>query len=110
MKPNDSIFSVLWADALTNDNRDAYISDWTLSSVWGNEPPAMDELVTYTGKVWDAAHMTVKQIRTAAGYTQAAFAKHFCVNQRTVENWELRDCCPAYVRLLLARACNVIDI
>ena len=30
----DKQFSTLWADALESNDRDAYASDWALSSMW----------------------------------------------------------------------------
>ena len=32
--------------------------------------------------------MTIKEIRTAAGLTQAAMAARFGIPKRTIENWE----------------------
>lgn len=33
--------------------------------------------------------MTIKEMRTATGMTQKAFAEYFKVSQRTVQSWEL---------------------
>lgn len=32
--------------------------------------------------------MTVKDLRTASGMTQKAFAEYFGIPKRTIENWE----------------------
>lgn len=32
--------------------------------------------------------MTIKELRTACGMTQKAFAEYFHVSKRTVESWE----------------------
>lgn len=102
----DNIFATAWAEALSDAyaDRDAYVSDLALSSIWGDaedaEVPAgrLDEL----GSIWDAAHLSIRDIRAASGLSQAAFARHLCIPKRTVEDWErgLRAC-PDYLRLLL---------
>ena len=42
--------------------------------------------------------MTIKDLRTQAGFTQARFAEYFNIPKRTIENWEggQREC-PAYL-------------
>lgn len=58
----------------------------------------------------DAASLTIKDIRTATGLSQAAFAKRFSIPRRTVENWESgTNVCPIYVRLLLAQAVGLYE-
>lgn len=108
----DFQFNVLWAEALTSTDRDAFISDAALSSIWGNAPDAAipDDRLQQLGQLWDAAHLTVKAIRAATGLSQAAFAQRFCIPRRTVENWESgTNTCPVYVRLLLAQAVGLYE-
>lgn len=109
----DKIFAAAWADALSGayTDRDAYISDWALSSIWGDaegaELPAgrLDDL----GSIWDAAHLSIKDIRTASGLSRTAFAEHLCIPYRTVQDWELGNrSCPDYLRLLLAEHFGLI--
>lgn len=51
--------------------------------------------------------MTVKELRTATGMTQAAFAEYFGIPKRTIENWEAastsakRPCPPYLLELML---------
>lgn len=102
----DQQFSTIFSAALNSGDRAAFISDWALSSVWGdpegsNIPSTrLDEL----GALWDAAHLTIRDIRARTGLTQAAFAERFLIPRRSVENWEggQREC-PAYLRLMLAQ-------
>lgn len=103
----DKLFNILWADALTATDRDAYVSDGALSSAWGDAPgddvPA--DRLDMLGRLWDAAHLAIKDIRAASGLSQAAFAVRYCIPRRTVENWESgASSCPDYLRLLLAQA------
>ena len=46
--------------------------------------------------------MTVKELRTAAGMTQKAFAEYFGVSLRTVESWEggKRNCLDYVLELM----------
>lgn len=108
----DFQFNVLLAESLTSADRDAFISDAALSSIWGDAPDAAisDDRLQQLGQLWDAAHLTVKAIRAATGLSQAAFAQCFCIPRRTVENWESgTNTCPVYVRLLLAQAVGLYE-
>ena len=103
----DKMFAAAWAEALSGayTDRDSYVSDLALSSIWGDaegaEVPA-DRLDTI-GSIWDAAHMSIKDIRTASGLSRTAFAEHLCIPYRTVQDWELgAGACPGYLRLLIA--------
>ncbi len=102
----DKLLNTLWAAALDCTDRDAYVSDWALSSALGDAPaedvPA--DRVEELGHLWDAAHLTIRDIRAHTGLSQAAFAARYCIPRRTVENWEsgVRSC-PDYLRLLLAQ-------
>lgn len=103
----DKVFAAAWAEAISGAyaDRDAYVSDLALSSIWGDgedtEIPA-DRLDTL-GRIWDAAHMSIKDIRTASGLSRTAFAEHLCIPYRTVQDWELgARACPGYLRLLIA--------
>lgn len=103
----DKLFNTLWAAALDCADRDAFVSDWSLSSVWGDAPEAdvPADRVKELGHLWDAAHLTIRDIRAHTGLSQAAFAVRYCIPRRTVENWESgARSCPDYLRLLLAQA------
>lgn len=79
----------LWADALTAPDRDAWVSDWALSSIWGDDPasdpPA--ERIDHLCRIWDASHMTVDDIRKAAGLKQVQLAARFNIPRRTLQDW-----------------------
>ncbi|MCD8052234.1 MAG: hypothetical protein LUE89_11260 [Clostridiales bacterium] len=111
----DKIFCKLFGEALADEDRDAFCSDWALSSIWGDpeelaEGDELTALAEACGKVWDLARMSVKDIRSATGLTQGEFAVRFCIPRRTVENWESRGGCPPYVRLMLARLCGLAEV
>ncbi len=103
----DKLFYVIFTDALGVADRDAFISDWALSSVWGDaedaEIPASRLLEL--GMIWDVAHASFADIVKASGLKLVDFAARFAIPYRTAQNWKHGEReCPAYVRLLLARA------
>lgn len=103
---HDKLFYTLFAEALASPDRDAFVSDWALSSAWGDAPDAdiPADRVDTLGRLWDAAHLTIRDIRQHTGLSQAAFATRYCIPTRTLEDWErgVRSC-PDYLRLLLAK-------
>lgn len=106
----DKLFNTLWTAALDCADRDTYVSDWALSSACGDAPEAdvPADRVEELGHLWDAAHLTIRDIRAHTGLSQVAFAVRYCIPRRTVENWESGDRqCADYVRLLLAEAVGV---
>jgi DNA-binding transcriptional regulator YiaG len=105
----DKQFHTLFGEAIASQDRDAYASDWALSSIWGDEEADLVEISALCGKVWDIAHLTVAEIRANVGLTQAEFATRYCIPFRTVQNWEYRGGCPDYVRLMLARLSGLTD-
>ncbi len=103
----DKQFCTIFAEALASPDRDAFVSDWSLSSAWGDTPDAdiPADRLDMLGQLWDVAHLTIKDIRAHTGLSQAAFATRFCIPRRTVENWESgTSSCPDYLRLLLAQS------
>ena len=100
----DKLFCTLFAAALAAADRDAFVSDWSLSSVWGDADIPADR-IDLLARLWDAAHLTIRDIRQHTGLSQAAFATRYCIPTRTLEDWErgVRSC-PDYLRLLLAQA------
>ena len=114
--PNDSVilpdklFRELFVSAIEITDRDAYVSDWALSSAWGDAPEAEIPAarIEALGHLWDAAHLTIRDIRAHTGLSQATFAVRYCIPRRTIENWESGDRqCPDYLRLLLAQATGI---
>ncbi len=91
----DKIFNQIYSSALSDDcpDRDAFISDWALSTVW------------------DSAHIPLPELRHLFGLTQGDFYSRFAFPRRTWQNWESGvTACPPYIRLLLAHAAGLIDL
>ena len=104
----DKQFNAAFTAALSSPDRDAFVSDWALSSLFAGADeaaPVDPALVEELGQVWDVAQMPMADIRAATGMTQASFEARWCIPRRTWENWEAGVTkCPPYVRLLLLQA------
>lgn len=54
-------------------------------------------------RIWELAHMSMKELVSITGLSQTAFAKGAGIPLRTVQDWcGEKRACPAYVRFLLA--------
>ena len=92
-------------------DRDAYVSDMALSSIWDDAPS--DEIpessVDAVGRIWDATHKSVKQIAADAGMTQRKLAERFCIPVRTIEDWCTgKRTPPDYVRLMMQECLGML--
>lgn len=104
---NDKDFQVLWASAFGYDDRESYIT--------GNEEVLTKAFRTpakrqeYLGKIWDVAHISIRDLITQAGLNQSSFSRRFCVPLRTVQNWCTDvNTCPPYVKLAFARQLDML--
>lgn len=91
-------------EALDYADRDAYISDMALSSVWGDEPDAEipADRIEQLGHIWDRTHRTFAEIREASGMTYRELAQRFCIPVRTMEDWSAgRRTPPLYTLLMM---------
>lgn len=107
---NDAQFEACYTEAVTINDKDAYVSDMALSSIW-NDAENVDvpqERLEELGRIWDVAHMSMRDIRKSSGMTQAVFAQKFLIPKRTVENWESNvNTPPEYVKILIAKSMNL---
>ena len=98
--------SYLWGEALVEDDKEVFISDYALSSIWGDPEDITDEelmqIADFIGSVWDAAHRNMRQIVKSTNLSQAKFANLFAIPKRTVEDWcRGISSPPDYVRLMI---------
>lgn len=108
----DKQFRALAGDALTSGDRDAFVSDWALSSIWGDAPDGdiPTERLAQIGDIWDAAHRSIRDIAAAAGLSHRKLAEHFCVPYRTMEDWcGSRSVPPDYVRLMMQECLGLLS-
>ena len=103
-------YSTCATEAQNCTDREAYISDLALSSIWGDGPE--DEIpqdrFDQLGIIYDAVHRSVKDIAAAAGISARKMAIRFCIPQSTLENWCMGvNKCPLYTRLLLQESLGI---
>ena len=110
----DKQYSICVTEAQNYTDRDAYISDMALSSMWGDSPdaPIPQDRLEQLGSIYDAVHRSVKDIAAAAGISVRAMAIRFCIPQRTAEGWccsgkSARDC-PLYTRLMMQECLGLL--
>ena len=107
----DKIFYCLWGEALTIADRDEFVSELVLSTIWEDAPDAdiPQDRIDQLGRIWDAAHMGVREICAAAKLSQKALSQRFCIPYRTVQNWcSDVNKCPDYVRLMILKLLNLL--
>lgn len=101
------------AEVASYTDRDDYISDLTLSTIWG-DPEGADIPATRIeklGQIWDASRRTVKEIAAAAGLSCRKLAERFGVPYRTVENWcGGTNACPLYTRLMMQECLGLLTV
>lgn len=108
----DKQFYSIFSDALSNEgaSREAFVSDWALSSIWDDGQDIPEDRIAEIGDIWDVAHLTICDIRQHTGLSQAKFATRFCIPRRSVEDWESgARKCPDYLRLLLAQTVGLYN-
>lgn len=85
---NNKQYSTCATEAQHYTDREAYISDLALSSMWGDLPE--DEIpqdrLAQLGRIYDAVHRSVKDVAAEAGISARKLAIRFCIPQSTLEN------------------------
>lgn len=97
----DHNFYILVSEAVEENDRDVFVSDGALSQAC--DGLELEEAATLCGKIWDAVHIPFSEIRARMALTQVAMAERLCVPRRTLENWEYRNNCPLYIRIMIFR-------
>ena len=60
-------------------------------------------------KIWDLAHLSMRELVSRTSLSQTTFAKQAGIPLRTVQDWCCdKRACPAYVRFLLAEHYGLI--
>ena len=91
-------------EAANYSSSGAYVSGIIRASIWGDAPdaPIPPERLDQLRSIYAATSRPVREIVATAGMTQAAFAEHFCIPRRTLQDWcrGVREC-PLYTRLMI---------
>jgi len=104
-------FYQLFGEALESSSADIFVAergwqDWMDTEMGGDSDAVMEVLQ----RIYLVAHMTLAEIRAVTGLTQVKFAERFCIPRRTVQNWELRNNCPDYTRLMMADLLGLVGV
>lgn len=99
------------AEAAHYQDRDAYVSDLALSSVWDDADAIPAERIDSIGQIWDACHRTVKDIAADAGLSLRKLAERFCIPYRTMEDWGAdKRTPPVYVLLMMQECLGLLSL
>lgn len=106
-----SQFDLCWSEVPNYADRDAYISDLALSSMWGDEPeseiPA--ERIELLGRIHDASCMTAADLVKASGLTRRDFAMLYGIDYSTLTKWCRGERpMPNHVQVMLTRLLGLI--
>ena len=108
----DKQFMLCVQEAQNYTDRDAYISDICLSSLWGDgyDDQIPEDRIEAIGAIFDACHRNIKEIASMAGMSNRKLAEHFCIPYVTVEAWSAgKRESPAYVRLMMQECLGLIS-
>lgn len=73
--------------------------------------PELSQLTTaQAAEIFNLSHASIADLRKKAGETQSTFAQKIGAPVTTVRNWEQRDQCATYIRLMIAEIFGLIKI
>ena len=101
-------FSACVAEIANYSDRDAYISDLSLSSMWGDaeDAPVPEQRIADLGQIWDAAHRTFRDIAAAAGTSVRQLAMRYAIPRRTAGDWSAGKSTPQLHEMLAIQQCE----
>lgn len=111
----DKQYNICVTEAQNYTDREAYISDLSLSSMWGDGPEddIPTALIEQLGSIYDAVHRSVKEIAAEAGISVRAMAIRFYIPIRTAESWcgttDAARQCPLYTRLMMQECLGLLS-
>lgn len=87
---------------------DLFAARWILmpeaESIPGIDPTDLGRTKAVLVQLHERITRPLADIRKAAGLSQQKLADRFAIPVATVRNWEQRDCCPIYIRLMMQEA------
>lgn len=101
-------FSTCVSETQSYTDRDAYISDLSLSSMWGdaNDAPVPEQRIEDLGQIWDAAHRTFRDIAAAVGISVRQLAMRYAIPRRTAGDWSAGQSTPQLHEMLAIQQCE----
>lgn len=111
---NYKAYNLALREVANYTDRDAFVSDLALSSIWGDDESAdiPAERLDDIGKVWDAANRGIKDIAAAKGVSVRRLASRFGIPLRTAEAWASSSAsgrtAPAYLMLMMQECLGLL--
>ena len=104
---NQQFFTCV-AETQNYTDRDTYISDLALSSMWGDaeDAPVPEQRIADLGQIWDAAHRTFRDIAAAAGISVRQLAMRYAIPRRTAGDWSVGKSTPQLHEMLAIQQCE----
>jgi predicted XRE-type DNA-binding protein len=106
------IYNICVDEVQNYNDKDVYISDLAMSSIWGDPIDAdiPEERLIMLGNIYDAASRSIKDIIKEAGLSQKKLAERFGIPYRTVQNWcgEINQC-PLYTKLMIQEILGIFN-
>ena len=86
-------YAAIFVDAVQADSRDAFVSDWSLSSVWGDPPEAEipQSRIDALRSLWRAANYSIGEMCQFAAISKTELSQIAFIPYRTVMNWSADD-------------------
>lgn len=83
-------YAELFAEAVATDDPTAYLSDWALSSMWGDPADRCeipDSRIAFLRHLWEASGWSVSEICYHARITMVELSQISLVPYRTLQRW-----------------------
>lgn len=108
---DNKLFAKIWSDAIDQPNKELYLSEYGYPEWFDEIGQDIQETMDALGNIHDVAHMSIKDMVTKSGLSQAKFAEKFCIPKRTIESWCMGERkCPDYVRMMMARILGFLEV
>ena len=83
-------YAALFTEAIASDNRQAFVSDWSLSSLWGDPPDREDipqSRIDFLDQLWIVSGWSVSEICFHAAISIRELEKITLTPYRTLMRW-----------------------
>lgn len=107
----DRLFEKLWKDALAQPDKELYIFEYGCPDWFEEISPDVSKTISILSSIHDVAHMSIKDMVSKTGLTQAAFSTKLCIPLRTIEDWVSgKRNCADYNRLAYAKCLGLFEL
>lgn len=104
-------FDRCWSETPHYSDRDAYVSDLALSSIWSDDPESEvpQERIELLGRIYDAARLTAADLVKASGLSRRDFSMLYGIDYSTLTKWCRGERpMPNHVHVMLVRLLGLI--